>query len=388
MPLSFPGFEVEAELHHGRKRVVFRARRIADGAEVIVKTLVSEFPPPADTAGLRREYQILQGLAIPGVARALELVSHRDRLALVLENAGDTTLKLAAAAGPLSVTTFLSYARQLAAALGAVHRAGLIHKDVTSTNIIVDRAAGRVTLSDFGIASRARSEQQVPGLPHLIEGTLAYMSPEQTGRMNRDLDHRSDLYSLGVVFYEMLTGRLPFESPDPLELIHWHVAQAPVPPSVLLPSVPLLLSDLVVRLLAKNAEDRYQSAEGVEADLFRAEQSWHAAGTIEPFSLAQDDLRDRFTIPQRLYGRETQVARLLEAFERTTQGRTELVLVSGYSGIGKTALIQETYRALARHRGEYTAGKFDQLARDIPYSALTQALQGFVRILLSETDET
>ncbi|HSB54869.1 MAG TPA: AAA family ATPase, partial [Gemmatimonadales bacterium] len=151
--------------------------------------------------------------------------------------------------------------------------------------------------------------------------------------------------------------------------------------------MPLVLSDLVVRLLAKNAEDRYQSAEGVEADLLRAEEAWLATGTVDPFPLGQDDLRDRFTIPQRLYGRETQVARLLEAFERATQGRTELVLVSGYSGIGKTALIQETYRSLARHRGEYTAGKFDQLARDIPYSALVQALQSFVRVILSETDE-
>ncbi len=387
MPLSFPGFEVEAELHHGRKRVVFRARRLSDGAEVILKTLADEFPTPAETAALRREYRILQSLALPGVARALDLVSHRDRPALVLADAGDATLKLVCAAGPLPIATFFRYARQLAATLSAVHRAGLIHKDVTSNNVIVDRAAGRATLSDFGIASRARSEPQVPGLPHLIEGTLAYMSPEQTGRMNRDLDHRSDLYSLGVVCYEMLTGRLPFESPDPLELIHWHVAQAPVPPAVKLPGLPLVLSDLVVRLLAKNAEDRYQSAEGVDADLARAEQAWGANGSIEPFHLGQEDLRDRFTIPQRLYGREPQVARLLDAFERATRGRTELVLVSGYSGIGKTALIQETYRALARHRGEYTAGKFDQLARDIPYSALTQALQAFVRVLLAETDE-
>ena len=387
MPLTLPGFLIEAELHHGRKRAVWRARRTGDQAAVILKTLIDEFPSPADTAGLRREYQILRTLDAPGVARALELANFRDRLVLVLEDAGDTTLKALCAEGPLETATVIAYARQLAAALAAVHRAGLIHKDVNSNNVIVDRASGRITLSDFGIASRARSEQHSPGLPHMIEGTLTYMSPEQTGRMNRDLDHRSDLYSMGVVFYEMLTGRLPFESVDPLELIHGHVAQSPVAPAARNPRVPTILSDLVLRLLAKNSEDRYQSAEGVEADLSRCLVALGSAGGIEPFALGQDDLRERFSIPQRLYGREAQVARLLEAFERVAGGRTELVLVSGYSGIGKTALIQETYRSLAKHRGHYTAGKFDQLARDVPYAALAQAFQSLLRRLLSETDD-
>jgi predicted ATPase/transcriptional regulator with GAF, ATPase, and Fis domain len=387
VPLLLTGYEVEAQLHDGRKRAVYRARRARDHAPVILKTLTAEFPTPADTAALRREFQILQSLDAPGVARALDLQGYRDRLVLVLEDAGDTTLKALCAAAPLDTLTVLDYARQLAAALAAVHRAGLIHKDITSNNVIVDRNSGRVTLSDFGIASRARSEQHGPGLPHMIEGTLAYMSPEQTGRMNRDLDHRGDLYSLGVVCYEMLTGRLPFESADPLELIHSHVAQAPAAPAALVPGVPQLLSDLVLRLLAKNAEDRYQSAAGVEADLTRCLEAWTAADRIEPFTLGQDDLRDRFTIPQRLYGREVQVARLVEAFERVAGGRTELVLVSGHTGIGKTAVIQETYRSLAKHRGRYTGGKFDQLARDVPYAALAQAFQSLLRHLLSETDD-
>ncbi len=385
--MHLPGYTVEAELYRGRKRAVYRARRQADGFPVIIKALLEEFPAAADTANLRREFAILRSLEIPGIARAIALENPGGRPSLVLEYAGETTLKELIARRQVDVGAALSIARQLAGVLASLHQAGIVHKDVNPNNIIVSRDSGRATLTDFGIASRARSEPQRPGVPHLIEGTLAYMSPEQTGRMNRDLDYRTDLYSLGVTCYEMLTGRVPFESADPLEVIHGHVAQPPVPPAELDPRIPRALSCLVLRLLGKAAEDRYQSAEGVAADLERCQQAWETAGLIPEFALGEQDVRSRFVIPHRLYGREAEIGRLLAGFDRAAAGRAELVLVSGYSGIGKTSLVQEIYRSLAGRRGYFVAGKFDQLVRDAPYAALAQAFQLLVRHFLAESDE-
>ena len=354
-----PGYSVTAELHRGRKRVVFRATRDRDGARVILKlkTLVDEYPSPGETAALRREYELLRTLDIPGVAVAIALESYRDRVALVLEDVGGTPLKTLVARGPLGLEAFFEVALPLIAAIGRIHEAGIIHKDINPNNILVNPTTADVRLVDFSISSRlvAEHRRQLQH-PHLLEGTIAYMAPEQTGRMNRGVDYRADLYSFGATCYEMLTGRRPFESHDPLEVIHAHVAQAAVPPHVREPGVPAPLSQLVMRLLAKSAEDRYQSAEGVEADLRRCRDEWQRTGAIAAFSLGQDDLRGRFVVPQRLYGREREIARLTEAFERVAAGGRELVLVSGYSGIGKTSLIQEIHRSLPRRRGATPAG--------------------------------
>jgi predicted ATPase/transcriptional regulator with GAF, ATPase, and Fis domain len=386
--VQVPGYSVAAELHRGRKRVVYRATRDRDGASVILKTLVDEYPSPADTAALRREYELLCALDIAGVASAVALETYRDRLALVLEDVGGTPLESLMAAGPLDLETFFAVALPLIATIGRIHEQGVIHKDINPNNVLVNRATGDVHLVDFSISSRLAAEHRRHlQHPHLLEGTIAYMSPEQTGRMNRGVDYRADLYAFGATCYEMLTGRRPFESHDPLEVIHAHVAQAPVPPQTRHPGVPAGLSDVVMRLLAKSAEDRYQSAEGVEADLKRCRDEWRRAGAIAPFALGQDDVRGRFVVPQRLYGREAEVARLSEAFERVVAGEREVVLVSGYSGIGKTSLIQEIHRSLPRRRGQFITGKFDQLARDRPYVGLAQAFQALVRHLLAGTDD-
>jgi predicted ATPase/transcriptional regulator with GAF, ATPase, and Fis domain len=382
-----PGYTVAAELHRGRKRVVYRATRDRDGAQVILKTLVDDYPSPSETAALRREFELLGTVAVPGVAAALGLESYRDRLALVLEDVGGTPLKTLVAAGPLDLDTFFAVALPLSGTIGRIHERGVIHKDINPNNILVNRATGDVRLVDFSISTRLAAEHRRQlQHPHLLEGTIAYMSPEQTGRMNRGVDYRADLYAFGATCYEMLTGRRPFESHDPLEVIHAHVAQAAVPPHARAAGVPAPLSDVVMRLLAKSAEDRYQSAEGVEADLRRCRDEWRRSGAIAAFPLGQDDVRGRFVVSQRLYGREQEVARLAEAFERVAGGRRELVLVSGYSGIGKTSLIQEIHRSLPRRRGQFVTGKFDQLGRDRPYSALAQAFHQLLRHLLAGSD--
>ncbi len=382
------GYSVQHEIYRGRRRVVYRGSRTSDGLAVIIKTASDEFPVPAELAALRREYDILTSLQFDGVARPVELATHRDRVALVLEDAGGATLKSLAASGPQPVALVLAIGVQLATVLGELHRRGILHKDVNPNNILVYPVSGRMTLTDFGIASRLSSEQQAPSHPQHLEGTIAYMSPEQTGRMNRDVDYRTDFYSLGVTLYEALTGRLPFDSPDPLEVIHGHIARLPEPPGVRRSDVPEPLSQLVMRLLAKAPEERYQSARGLRADLARFAAEWEANGTVAGRMLGADDVPDRFALPQRLYGRESETSELREVFERVAGGGTELVLVAGYSGIGKTSLIHELYKSLPRRKGHLIAGKFDQLAREVPYRALAQAFRSLVSQILLGSERT
>jgi predicted ATPase/transcriptional regulator with GAF, ATPase, and Fis domain len=354
---------------------------------VLLKTCAADYPSPADVAALRREFEILSSLQLPGVVRALELVRHQDRLALVLEDHGGEPLKRILGSGPLELESFFAVSLPLVETLAAVHRQGFIHKDLNPNNILYEPESGEVMLADFGTASRVAAETQRPTQPHLLEGTLAYISPEQTGRMNRDIDFRTDFYSLGVTLYEMLTGSLPFESTDPLELIHHHIAQAPEPPARRRPGVPEALSALVLRLMAKAPEDRYQSAEGILADLKRQAAEWRATGRITAARLGEADLADRFLLPQRLYGRAEEIRTVQAAFERVAGGATELLLTSGYSGIGKTSLIHELYTSIAGRRGHFLSGKFDQLVRDVPYGAIIQAFRGLVRDLLATRDD-
>ena len=272
-------------------------------------------------------------------------------------------------------------------ALGRLHERGLIHKDVKPAHILVNAATGAVWLTGFGIASRLPRERQAPEPPEVIAGTLAYMAPEQTGRMNRSVDSRSDLYALGVTFYEMLTGALPFTAADPMEWVHCHIARQPTPPSERADGIPGPLSAIVMKLLAKTAEERYQTAAGVAADLRRCRAEWEAHGRIAPFPLGTQDVPDRLLIPETLYGREREIDALLAAFDRVVaDGTPELVLVSGYSGIGKSSVVHELHKVLVPPRGLFASGKFDQYKRDIPYATLAQAFQGLVRPLLGQSE--
>ena len=288
---------------------------------------------------------------------------------------------------PMEIGQFLRLAVALSSALGQLHGRGLIHKDIKPANVLVDSATGRVRLTGFGIASRLPRERQSPEPPEFIAGTLAYMAPEQTGRVNRSIDSRSDLYSLGVTFYEMLTGSLPFTASDPMEWVHCHIARQPAAPGERLSSVPAPVSAITMKLLSKTAEERYQTAAGVESDLRRCLSQWESQGRIDDFTLGAHDIPDRLMIPEKLYGRDGEVDTLLTAFDRIVAGgRPELVLVSGYSGIGKSAVVNELHKPLVPPRGLFASGKFDQYKRDIPYATLAQAFQGLIRPLLSKND--
>jgi AAA ATPase domain/Protein kinase domain len=251
--------------------------------------------------------------------------------------------------------------------------------------VLVDDA-DTVWLTGFGIASQLPHERQVPVPPEIIAGTLAYMAPEQTGRMNRSIDGRSDLYSLGVTLYRMLTGVLPFDAVDPLEWVHCHIARQPTPPADRA-EVPEPLSAIVTKLLAKNAEERYQTAHGLEADLRRCLAEWQSHGRIDPFPLGTHDLSDRLLIPEKLYGRDREIDALLAAFDQVVaQGAAELVFVSGYSGVGKSSVVNELHKVLVPPRGLFASCKFDQYKRDIPFATLAQAFQTLVRQILVKSE--
>src|SRR5712664_554804 len=336
---------------------------------------------------LEHEYALKAELDADWAARPVALTHYNDRMTLVLEDPGGAPADRLLGR-PLEVSHFLRIAIPLAGALRRVHERGLIHKDIKPANILVDAASGGVWLTGFGIASRLPREHQAPAPPEMIAGTLAYMAPEQTGRMHRSVDSRSDLYALGVTFYEMLTGQLPFTATDPMEWVHCHIARQPVPPGERLKSISGPVSAIVMKLLAKMAEERYQTAAGLDSDLRRCLAEWETEQRIDEFPLGEHDTPDRLLIPEKLYGREAEISALLAAFDRVIQGGTaELVLVAGYSGIGKSSVVNELHKALVPPRGLFASGKFDQYKRDIPYSTLAQAFQSLTRPLLSKSEE-
>ena len=371
------------------ERVFYRGcRENSDGGygSVLVVLPAAERALPATLERLAHEYALRDELDAAWAARPLALVREGGRTALLLEDPGGEPLEGLIGA-PMEAGRFLRLAIGIAAALGKAHQRGLVHKDVKPANILVNCADGQTRLAGFGIASRLPRERQAPEPPEFIAGTLAYMAPEQTGRMNRSIDSRSDLYALGVTFYQMLTGRLPFSAADPMEWVHCHIARKAIAPAARLQSVPAVLSEIVMKLLAKTAEERYQTAAGIEHDLRRSLAAWERHARIEPFALGENDSPDRLMIPEKLYGREREVETLLAAFDRVVEsGAPELVLVSGYSGIGKSSVVNELHKPLVRPRGLFALGKFDQYKRDIPYSTLVQAFQSLVRPLLSKSD--
>jgi PAS domain S-box-containing protein len=355
-------------------------------APILLVAPTGEYPALDSVQHLEHEYALRADLDASWAAPPVDLIRREGRRMLVLEDPGGEPLERLLGR-PLEVAQFLRIAVPLAAAIGQMHARGLIHKDLKPANILADIERGGVWLTGFGIASRLPREHQAVAPPEVIAGTLAYMAPEQTGRMNLSVDSRSDLYSLGVTFYEMLTGTLPFSAADPMEWIHCHIARQPVPPSERVTTAPAQLSAIVMKLLAKTAEERYQTAAGVEADLRKCVAAWESNGQIDPFPLGAQDASGRLLIPERLYGREREIDTLLTAFDRVVaQGRPEFVLVSGYSGVGKSSVVNELHKALVPPRGLFASGKFDQYKRDIPHATLAQALQTLVRQILVKSE--
>src|SRR6266511_3054964 len=368
--------------------ILYRGRRQTDAtpSSVFALTPASERPPLESLRRMEHEYSLRTDLDSGWSVSPIALVPYKERTMLVLTDRGGEPLDRLLGR-PMELTQFLPLAIGLTTALGQVHGRGLIHKDIKPANVLVNHATGQVWLMGFGIASRLPRERQAPEPPGFIAGTLPYMTPEQTGRMNRSIDSRSDLYAFGVTLYEMLTGSLPFTASDPMEWVHCHIARQPVPPGERLKGIPGAVSGIVMKLIAKTAEERYQTAAGLERDLRRCLAQWEADRRIDAFPLGQHDRPDRLLIPEKLYGRDREIEKLLASFDRVIKGGTpELVLVAGYSGIGQSSVANELHKVLVPPRGLFASGKFDQYKRDIPYATLAQAFQSLIRPLLSKSE--
>ncbi|OWY65740.1 hypothetical protein B7486_40295 [cyanobacterium TDX16] len=383
--------------------MVYRAWRICDRQPIILKILKAEQPSLEELIRYKQEYEITHSLNLSGVVKAYSLENFHNTVLITLEDFGGESLEILSKAKKISLKDFLEIAILIVESLGRIHAANIIHEDISPANIVFNSATKQLKITDFGVATVLSKETPNFSHPSILKGTLSYISPEETGRMNRNVDYRTDFYSLGATFYQLLTYQLPFDTDDPLELIHCHLAKQPIPPHQIDPSIPLALSQIVIKLLAKTAEARYQSAWRIRADLKNCWQQLENNHTITEFELGKEDISEKLQIPQKLYGREREIEILLAAFERvceeeqgaqkrnipTTnyQFKPELVLVRGYAGIGKSSLVQETFKLVTQKKDYFIQGKYEQYQRHIPYFGLIKALQELVRQLLLEDSD-
>lgn len=385
--MDLAGYKNIKKISEGHERVVYIALRKSDQRQVVLKSLRAERPSAEMISLMVHEFEISKDLNIPGVIKTYDLVEQQDQFILVQEDMHGISLYEFLNHKPIdSLSLFFNLALQMANILDALHQQYIIHKDIKPSNFIINPKTFEIKLTDFNLSTKLRHEIQELVPPDRLEGTLVYMAPEQSGRMNMNMDYRCDFYALGITFYEMLTGSLPFNYADPLEIIHAHLV-APLPDVCSMnPEIPKILSTLIQRLMAKAPIDRYQSGVGLLSDLARCQKAWDSHHKIDPFELRNNDVYDQLSISQKLYGRKVEAKMILAAYEKVSQGSVSALMVSGYSGIGKTMLINELHKPMVKHKGYFVSGKFDQLQRNTPYTAITQALNRLAKLILAEPE--
>jgi len=385
--MNMDGFSEITEIYSGYQSRIYKGIRKSDQAMVALKVPSSEFPEPLQLSALKREFQVLEALKGNGIPSSLEYIELKNSAVLVREWVEGLSLRDYQKSHMVSVMEGLAIAVQIAQRLSTVHQQNYCHRDISPSNIILNPNNGEISLLDFGSSLEFPDKARSVLKPKFIEGSRPYMSPEQTGRTNRGLDYRTDFYSLGVLFYELFTGQLPFDTKDTNELIYSHIALEPILPEQLMPALPSAISSIIMKLMSKSPDARYRSAEGVLSDLQKCILGHEQNGHIPVFDIGADDIKDRLCIPDSLYGRETQIKTLIDAFDQTSNGGGHFVFVAGHSGIGKTSLIRELYKPLTAKGGYIASGKYDQVLRHQPYSAILQAISGFVRQIISESHE-
>lgn len=385
--MELGGYAISDFLYEGKHINVYRGKRKADQKPVIIKIVKSEFPNALQIEDLNHEFEILNKLKSPRIVKAYGLEEIDNRLAIVLEDFDGQQLERALLEKKLDLKSALAIAIELAQGLGEIHHQHVIHKDVKPQNIIVDLDKKQIKYIDFSLSTQLSRENQQLYKPSSMAGTLAYISPEQTGRMNRSLDYRTDFYSLGVTLYQIFTRKLPFEALSPLELVYCHIAKYPIPPHELDPSIPKVLSDIIMKCLSKEAADRYHGAFGLKNDLELCLKELEETGTIADFEIGTNDIDEHFQIPAKLYGRENEIKELLKVFNHSAEGRAEVLLITGYSGIGKSSLVAEVHKSIIERNGHFIKGKFDQYKKNVPFHGLIKALDDLIDQTLLESDE-
>ena len=354
---------------------------------VIVKVLKNEHPTYQEVEKFNSEYELTKNLDIKGISKILKKDFVQNKHVLFMEYIDGYPLKEFFNSQKFDLNTFLVIAKDIVTTLGEIHQHSIIHKDIKPQNILVKKEGNETKIIDFGLASKFNIKTSSSDNPESLEGTLEYISPEQTRRMNREIDYRTDFYSLGITFYHILAGKLPFETEDAMEIVHYHIAKMPPPLHEIQPTIPKVVSDIVQKLLSKNAEDRYQSAFGLAHDLEYCLQKNKEGelNKLSGFRLAEKDKTGALNIPQKLYGRDEELDILLQSFERVCQGALETVFVSGKAGVGKSALINEIHKSIRAKNGLFLFGKYDQLQRDVPYSAIIQAFNVQIDFVIAQS---
>ncbi len=386
--LIIPGYLIQQQIYDGRRSSIYQGRRSFDNLPVMIKTLKNPYPAIPEAHRFQQEYMMLRSLKSYSVVRVYGMEAAQERPAIIMEDFGGTSLDRCIDYGRIELDEVLELFIRIAEVVGDIHQQFIIHKDINPTNIVFNSQTGQVKLIDFGISAQLSREKAELMPSEVFEGTLSYMSPEQTGRMNRAMDFRTDLYSLGVAFYEILTGSLPFVARDPMELVYLHFTKSPEPPCRIHPEIPEVLSDIVLKLMSKTADQRYQSAAGLKADLETCLSMLQADGRIRMFKIGLKDVASQFRLPNTLYHRGNEIEALLAAYDAVSRGRKRMVVVSGNAGIGKSSLVGEIQRTVVSRGGFYTTGKFDKLKRDIPYEPLISAFRRLILQVLSRSPES
>lgn len=389
MSISLPGYVIFRESgSHDPKYVTFRGVREVDQAPILIKGLRATRPRLDDVSRLKNEYALLKDITLPSITKAYSLEQHDNSYYLILEDSSSVTLEKLMRTQKLDLTSCLTIALHLVRALEDLQMLDIIHKDLQPENILIDPDSLNVKLTGFNFATKIPRQKLLIKRHAQIEGSLAYISPEQTGRMNREIDYRSDFYSLGVTLYKLFTGDLPFTMLDPMELVHAHIAKTPLSPHQINPAIPIPLSDIILKLMSKKAEDRYSSTFSLLQDLERCRSEWLETGKIEPFPLGANDISNKLQISQKIYGRKAEIEQMLRCFDEVCKGSSQLMLLSGYPGIGKTSIVNEIHKPILERNGFFISGKYDQYKANIPYSAFIEAFQDLIRQILTENDDT